>query len=211
MLNLLVHRVTRRWQVRTSKDGFSRYKQFATWFEEMWRLCTETLETACCIHFQRYLPLFTLTTFLIYTYLILEGARGGAVVAGSTPDGVTGIFHWHNPSGRTMALGSTQTVTEMSTRNVSWGQRWPVRRADNLATFMCRLSSNLEPSGPVKVCNGIALPLPLLDIRNVQKTCYHRRWEYRSQVRILLKLTTYFHVCLLVRGLIMYRYTMEGI
>ena len=39
----------------------------------------------------------------------------------SIPDGVTGIFHWHNPSGRTMALGSTQPLTEMSTRNISWG------------------------------------------------------------------------------------------
>jgi hypothetical protein len=26
-------------------------------------------------------------------------------VAGSIPDGVTGFFHWHNPSGRTLALG----------------------------------------------------------------------------------------------------------
>jgi len=37
----------------------------------------------------------------------------------SIPDGVTGIFHSHNPSGRTMALGSTQPLTEMSTRNIS--------------------------------------------------------------------------------------------
>jgi hypothetical protein len=29
-------------------------------------------------------------------------------VAGSIPDGVTGIFHWQNPSGRTMALELTQ-------------------------------------------------------------------------------------------------------
>jgi hypothetical protein len=36
-------------------------------------------------------------------------------VAGSIPDGVTGIFHWHNRFGRTMALGSTQPLTEMST------------------------------------------------------------------------------------------------
>jgi len=35
---------------------------------------------------------------------------------GSIPDGVIGIFHCHNPSGRTMALGSTQPLTEMSTR-----------------------------------------------------------------------------------------------
>jgi len=42
-------------------------------------------------------------------------------VAGSIPDGVSGIFHWHNPSGRTTALGSTQPLTEMSTRNICWG------------------------------------------------------------------------------------------
>ena len=42
-------------------------------------------------------------------------------VAGSIPDGVIGIFQWHNPSGRTMALGSTQPPTEMSTRCISWG------------------------------------------------------------------------------------------
>jgi hypothetical protein len=40
---------------------------------------------------------------------------------GSIPDGVIGIFHCHNPSGRTMSLGLTQTLTEMSTRNISWG------------------------------------------------------------------------------------------
>ena len=42
-------------------------------------------------------------------------------VASSIPDGVIGIFHWRNPSGRTMALGSTQPLTEMSTRCISWG------------------------------------------------------------------------------------------
>ena len=40
-------------------------------------------------------------------------------VAGSIPDGVTGIFQWHNPSGRNMAMGSTQPLTEMSTRCIS--------------------------------------------------------------------------------------------
>ena len=42
-------------------------------------------------------------------------------VAGSIPDGVIGIFHCHNPSGRSMAPGLTQPLTEMSTRNISWG------------------------------------------------------------------------------------------
>ena len=30
------------------------------------------------------------------------------------------MFHWHNPSSHTMALGSTQPPTEMSTRNIFW-------------------------------------------------------------------------------------------
>jgi len=42
-------------------------------------------------------------------------------VAGSIPDGVSGIFHRHNPSGRTMALGSTQPRTKIKIRNISWG------------------------------------------------------------------------------------------
>jgi hypothetical protein len=42
-------------------------------------------------------------------------------VAGSIPDGVIGLFHLHNPSGHTMALGLTQPLKEISTRNISWG------------------------------------------------------------------------------------------
>jgi len=42
-------------------------------------------------------------------------------VAGSIPDGVIGNFHGHNPSDRTMVLGLTQPLTEMSTRSISWG------------------------------------------------------------------------------------------
>jgi hypothetical protein len=42
-------------------------------------------------------------------------------IVASIPDGVSGFFHWHNPFGHAMALGSTQPLTEMSTRNISWG------------------------------------------------------------------------------------------
>ena len=80
-------------------------------------------------------------------------------VTGSIPDGVIGIFHWHNPSSHSMALESTQTLTEMSTRNISWGQRRPVRRADNLTTFMCRLSRNL---GASPSWNPPGLPRPVM-------------------------------------------------
>ena len=35
-------------------------------------------------------------------------------VVGSIPDGVIGILHRKNPSDRTMAVGLTQSLTEMS-------------------------------------------------------------------------------------------------
>ena len=82
--------------------------------------------------------IITSTVLFIYAYIIIFstyifvfGARGGAVgwrtaatsqkVAGSIPEGLIGIFHLHNPSDRTMALGSTQPLTEMSTSNISRG------------------------------------------------------------------------------------------
>ena len=58
----------------------------------------------------------------------------------SIPDGVTGISHLHNPSGGTTALVSTQPLREISTRNISWGQRRPVRRAG----FITLMSDCLE-------------------------------------------------------------------
>ena len=73
------------------------------------------------------------TTHVPYLYLIYvpqtRGYAGSAVgrgttsrkIAGSIPTGVIGIFHWHNHSGRTMTLGLTQPLTEMSSRNISWG------------------------------------------------------------------------------------------
>jgi len=51
----------------------------------------------------------------------VEALRFTRKVEDSIRDGVIGIFHWRNPSGRTMALGSTQPLTEMGTRNISWG------------------------------------------------------------------------------------------
>jgi hypothetical protein len=42
---------------------------------------------------------------------------------------------WVNPSSRTMALWSTQPLTEMSTRNLPEGKGLPTRKADNLITI----------------------------------------------------------------------------
>jgi hypothetical protein len=42
-------------------------------------------------------------------------------VAGSIPDGVMEFFIHINRSDRTMALGSTQPLTDMITGRISWG------------------------------------------------------------------------------------------
>jgi hypothetical protein len=45
-------------------------------------------------------------------------------VAGSNPDGIIGNFHGHIPSGRTVALGSNQSLTEMSKGKTVPLQAW---------------------------------------------------------------------------------------
>jgi hypothetical protein len=57
-------------------------------------------------------------------------------VAGSILDEIIGLLNWLYPSSRTMALGSTQSLTEMSTRNLPGGKGWPAHKADNL-TAIC--------------------------------------------------------------------------
>jgi hypothetical protein len=61
---------------------------------------------------------------------------GTIVQAGLIPDEVIGFFNWPNPSSCTMALRSTQPLTEMSTRNFPGGKEWPARGVDNL-TAIC--------------------------------------------------------------------------
>jgi hypothetical protein len=50
------------------------------------------------------------------------------------PDEVD-FFNLSNPSSRAVALGSTQPLTEMSTRNFPGAKRRPARRADNLTAI----------------------------------------------------------------------------
>jgi hypothetical protein len=57
-------------------------------------------------------------------------------VAGSIPDEVIRFFNRPNPSSRTMALGSNEPLTEMSTRNIPGSEGRPARGVDNL-TAIC--------------------------------------------------------------------------
>jgi hypothetical protein len=49
------------------------------------------------------------------------------------------FFNLPSPSSRTIALGWTQPLTKMSTRNLPGGKGRPARRADNLAAI-CELN-----------------------------------------------------------------------
>ena len=139
------------------------------------------------------------------------GTRGGVVVTallykpgggGSIPDGVIGIFQWHNPSGLTMTLGSTQPLTEMSTMCIFGGKAGRCVRLTTLppSCAVVMKSGNLkflEQSGPLQACNGAALPLLII--------CASRKW-LNSWLCIILprhflfagsnisKVTSYFHV-----------------
>jgi hypothetical protein len=48
---------------------------------------------------------------------------------------VTEFFNLPNPLSRTMALGSTQPLTEMSTSNLPGGKERPARKTDNLTAI----------------------------------------------------------------------------
>jgi len=90
------------------------------------------------------------------------------------------IFHWNNPSGRTMALGLNQPLTEMGTRNIPWWVKVAGAWADSLTTFMCRLSWNIgvstswNPQGLSRPEMGdlYLLPLPL-SFTLPHSSCFH--------------------------------------
>jgi hypothetical protein len=64
----------------------------------------------------------------------------------------------------------------MSTRNLSWGVK--VLRADNLTTFMCRLSKNLgasttwSPKGLPRPVMGLLYLLVSNELKRVRKEAY---------------------------------------
>ena len=51
----------------------------------------------------------------------LQHFRTKRKVAGSFLEGGRSIFCWFNPSGVTMAVGSTELLTQINTRGISWG------------------------------------------------------------------------------------------
>ena len=111
----------------------------------------QRLSLYCEEHVYTYTYLIAQRLYMTYSCYCATSRK----VAGSIPDGVIGIFHWRNPSRRTMALGVTQPLTEMSTRNISWGvkvpgaQGWQPYHLHVPTVLKCGSLNLLEPSGPV--------------------------------------------------------------
>jgi len=82
-------------------------------------------------------------------------------VAGSIPAGVIGIFHWHNPSDRTMALGSSQPQKWVPGvfpgGKCDWYVRLTILPPSCAVVMECGSLTFLKPSGPLRACNGLIL------------------------------------------------------
>jgi hypothetical protein len=76
--------------------------------------------------------------------------------AGASTDEVD-FFNLPNPSSRTIALGSTQPLTEMSTGNLPVDKGRPTCKAENLTECLENVgASTSQPYGPSRPVTGIA-------------------------------------------------------
>ena len=113
------------------------YRRLYTLLVPLWEWCSSLYKSP---------PHTSVASFFLGTNVFLGHAVAQLVEALRYKSQGRGFEYQRCPSDRTLALGSTKPLTEMSIRNISWAYRPPVRRTDKLTTFMCRLSWNLGAS-----------------------------------------------------------------
>jgi len=123
-------------------------------------------------------------------------------VVGLIPDDVTGIFHWHDPSGRTMAPGSTQPPTETNTRYISQGQSRPVRGLTTLppSCVVCLEIWETQPHGTLRACPGFnAFHSIVLDKICLRNTIKHNYFNWNLVMGSLYTHSLRQHVSVITR------------
>jgi hypothetical protein len=125
-------------------------------------------------------------------------------VAGSIPDGVILIFHWHNPPGPTMVLGSTQPLTEILYEKSTGWYPLTVYYCDKAAEKFRTLPKTLS-----WVCHTeimavkwlfdtellimkLTLSWPAWNIRPTYKQTFQARWD--TSFPLLLHVAIYLEV-----------------
>jgi hypothetical protein len=109
-------------------------KEGLVWMEQFmcWTLFISDIASACLLSL---VPLKVLSFFMeprsrfksvvdaaeILFFLLLSHYATNRKVAGSVLDEVIKFLNWPSPSSRTMTLGSTQPLTEMSIKNLPGG------------------------------------------------------------------------------------------
>jgi len=95
----------------------------------------------------------------VWGYAVVQLVEALRYKTGSIPDGITGIFHWQNPSGRTMALGvdSTSNRNEYQEYFLGGGKGG---RCVGLTTLPLSCADCLEiwepqPPGTLWACPGL--------------------------------------------------------
>jgi hypothetical protein len=124
----------------------------ARWASAGWRrpwISASDRGTNCCSDFffisATYIIKFSIYLFSKFSFsfrvILCFGARGNVAGWGTMLQAGRSrvwvpmrwiFFNWPNPSSRTMSQGSTQPLTEMSTRNLPGGKRRPVHKADKM-------------------------------------------------------------------------------
>ena len=107
-------------------------------------------------------------------------------------------FDWHNPSGRTMSLELTQPLTEMSTRNISWGIKvagvwgWQPYHLHVPSVLKSGSLNLLEAFRPVQARNGTALPLPFMPVPRVTWNLHD--WQNHSRFPLIIFISANYYV-----------------
>ena len=127
-------------------------------------------------------------SFVIFWYIFLSPwARGGTVgwctaLQAGRSRFRSGFFIDLNPSGRTMDLGLTQPLTEISTSNISWG-------------LNLEASTSWNPQGPVQASAVIAVPF----------------FPFSSYLSSLHSLLLYSHLVSYALGLLFYAFYLPAL